>query len=120
MVGNTASEASEVMTEDEAGPDDFLAEALRIAHQIRAAARSFQEGVSWNTVGYYPQAKHWQLEPMGSAILRRSQPPGSYALGWKKAPCLECPEVAQSAPTNAVLKSKARWSRANRWASGSD
>ena len=64
VVGNTASEASEVMTEGEAGPDGFLAEALRIAHQIRRAARSFQEGVSWNTVAYYPQAKHWQLEPM--------------------------------------------------------
>jgi type 2 lantibiotic biosynthesis protein LanM len=56
--------ASEVPGEDEAGPDDFLAEALRIAHQIRGAARSFQSGVSWNTFAYYPQAKRWQLEPM--------------------------------------------------------
>ena len=64
MVDNTASEASEVPGEDEAGPDDFLAEALRIAHEIRRAARSFQEGVSWNTLAYYPEAQRWQLEPM--------------------------------------------------------
>jgi type 2 lantibiotic biosynthesis protein LanM len=60
-VGGKASEAP---GDGEAGPDDFLAEALRIAHQIRGAARSFQEGVSWNTVAYYPEAKRWQLEPM--------------------------------------------------------
>ncbi len=63
-VGGTPSEASEAPGEDEAGPDDFLAEALRIAQQIRGAARSFQEGVSWNTVAYYANAKRWQLEPM--------------------------------------------------------
>ena len=64
MVANKNSEASEVPREDEAGPDDFLAEALRIAQQIREAARSFQGGVSWNTVAYYAEAKRWQLEPM--------------------------------------------------------
>ena len=64
MVVNTASGASEVPGEDEAGPDDFLAEALRIAQQIRGAARSFKEGVSWNTLAYYPEAQRWQLEPM--------------------------------------------------------
>jgi type 2 lantibiotic biosynthesis protein LanM len=64
MVENPASKVSEVPGEDEAGPDDFLAEALRIAHQIRGAVRSFQEGVSWNTVAYHPRAKRWQLEPM--------------------------------------------------------
>ena len=64
MVANKDSEASEVPREDEAGPDDFLAEALRIAQQIREAARSFQGGVSWNTVAYYAEAKRWQLEPM--------------------------------------------------------
>ena len=64
MVANKDSEASEVPREDEAGPDDFLAEALRIAQQIRGAARSFQGGVSWNTVAYYAEAKRWQLEPM--------------------------------------------------------
>ncbi len=64
MVINTDTAVSEVPGQDEAGPDDFLAEALRIAREIRGAARSFQEGVSWNTVAYYPQAKRWQLEPM--------------------------------------------------------
>ena len=42
MVDNTDPKASEVPGEDEAGPDDFLAEALRIAQQIRGAARSFR------------------------------------------------------------------------------
>lgn len=60
--GSIASEASEV--QDEAGPDDFLAEALRIANQIRRAARSFNEGVSWNTFAYYPAAQRYQLQPM--------------------------------------------------------
>jgi type 2 lantibiotic biosynthesis protein LanM len=46
------------------GPDHFLAEALCIAHEIRRAARPFQEGVSWNTVAYYSAAQRWQLEPM--------------------------------------------------------
>lgn len=64
MVGNTDSEASEIPNEGDAGPDDFLAEALRIAREIRSAARSFQDGVSWNTLAYYPEAQRWQLEPM--------------------------------------------------------
>jgi type 2 lantibiotic biosynthesis protein LanM len=64
MADETASGASWVPGEDGVGPDDFLAEALRIAHEIRRAARSFQEGVSWNTLGYYAQAQRWQLEPM--------------------------------------------------------
>jgi type 2 lantibiotic biosynthesis protein LanM len=64
MMGNTDSEASAVPGQDEAGPDDFLAEALRIAQQIRGAARSFNEGVSWNTLAYHPEAQRWQLEPM--------------------------------------------------------
>ena len=63
-VGNTASETSEAPGEDEAGPDDFLAEALRIAQQIRQAALSFQEGVSWNTLAYHAEAQRWKLEPM--------------------------------------------------------
>jgi lantibiotic modifying enzyme len=29
-----------------------------------------------------------QAQMMASTVLRRSQPPGSYALGWKKAPYL--------------------------------
>ena len=29
-----------------------------------------------------------EARKMGSTILRRSQPPGSYSLGWKKAPYL--------------------------------
>jgi type 2 lantibiotic biosynthesis protein LanM len=64
MVDNTDSKASEIPGEDEAGPDDFLAEALRIAQQIRGAARSFQEGVSWNTIAYHAAAQRHQLEPM--------------------------------------------------------
>ena len=64
MVGGTASEASEVPREDGWGPDDFLAEALRIARQIRQAAHSFRDGVSWNIVAYYDGAQRWQLEPM--------------------------------------------------------
>ena len=64
MVVNTDTAVSEVPGQDEAGPDDFLAEALRIAHEIRGAARPFKEGVSWNTVAYYAQAQRWQLEPM--------------------------------------------------------
>src|SRR5271157_4471905 len=64
MVGGTAAQASEVPGEHEAGPDDFRAEALRIAQQIRRAARSFREGVSWNTLAYYDAAQRWQLEPM--------------------------------------------------------
>jgi type 2 lantibiotic biosynthesis protein LanM len=63
-VGNTASDSSEVTEEDDAGPDDFLAEAVRIAHQIRRAALSFKGGVSWNTLAYYSEAQRWQLEPM--------------------------------------------------------
>jgi len=64
VVGYSASEASGAPGGDEVGRDDFLAEARRIAHQIRQAARSFQEGVSWNTLAYYPAAQRWQLEPM--------------------------------------------------------
>jgi len=64
MVGNTASGASEVPGEDDAGPDDFLAEAVRIAQQIRRAAHSFKEGVSWNTIAHYPETQRWQLQPM--------------------------------------------------------
>jgi type 2 lantibiotic biosynthesis protein LanM len=64
MMGNPASEASEVPGEDDAGPDDFLAEALRIAQQIRHAAIPFHDGVSWNTLAYYAEAQRWQLEPM--------------------------------------------------------
>ncbi len=63
-VGNSAPKASEVSGEDEAGPDDFLAEAVRIAQQMRRAAISFPEGVSWNTLAYYDAAQRWQLEPM--------------------------------------------------------
>ena len=62
--GGQACEATAPPGDDEAGPDDFLAEALRIAHQIRGAARSFEDGVSWVTVAYYPQARRSQLEPM--------------------------------------------------------
>ena len=61
MVGATASEIS---GEDGPGLEDFVAEALHIAHQISGAARSFKEGVSWNTVAYYAEAKRWKLEPM--------------------------------------------------------
>ncbi len=64
MVDNTDPKASELPGEDEAGPDDFLAEALRIAQQIRGAARSFQEGVSWNTIAYHAAAQRYQFEPM--------------------------------------------------------
>ena len=71
LVGKTPSDASEVVGEasevsekEVANPNDFLAEALRIAHEICRAARSFQEGVSWNTLAYYAQAQRWQLEPM--------------------------------------------------------
>jgi type 2 lantibiotic biosynthesis protein LanM len=68
MVDNTDSKASEVPGQDEAGPDDFLAEALRIAHQVRRAALPFKEGVSWNTIGYHAAAQRYQLEPMGPCI----------------------------------------------------
>jgi type 2 lantibiotic biosynthesis protein LanM len=64
LVGNTDFAASEVRREDEAGPEDFLAEALRIAQQVRGAALRFQEGVSWNTLAYHAEAQRWQLEPM--------------------------------------------------------
>jgi len=64
MLGNTPSGASEVPGEDEAGLEAFLAEALRIANQIRRAALPFKEGVSWNTLGYYAEARRYQLEPM--------------------------------------------------------
>jgi len=64
MAGPTTSGASEVPGEHEAGPNDFLAEALRIAHEIHRAAHSFSQGVSWNTLAYYPRAQRWQLEPM--------------------------------------------------------
>jgi type 2 lantibiotic biosynthesis protein LanM len=64
MVDNTDFKACEIAEEDKVGPDDFLAEALRIAQEIRRAARSFKEGVSWNTVAYYPQEKCSQLQPM--------------------------------------------------------
>ncbi len=64
MVDNTTSAASDVAEEDEAGPNDFLAEALRIAYQIRGAALSYKERASWVTVAYYPTAQRWQLEPM--------------------------------------------------------
>ena len=64
MTGNTGFEASRVQGEDDAGPDDFLAEALRIAHEIRRAAIPFQDGISWNTLAYYAEAQRWQLEPM--------------------------------------------------------
>ncbi len=67
-MGRTESEASSVAGEDEAGPDDFLAEALRIAHEIRRAARPFQAGVSWNTLAYYSRANRWQLEPMAPRL----------------------------------------------------
>ena len=64
LVGNTGSGDSEVSGDDAAGPDVFLAEAHRIAQQIRRAARSFNEGVSWNTLAHYDAAQRWQLEPM--------------------------------------------------------
>jgi type 2 lantibiotic biosynthesis protein LanM len=67
-VGSKAPEPSEVPLEDEAGPDDFLAEALRIAQEIRHAARSFKEGVSWNTLAYYAEAQRCRLEPMGTCF----------------------------------------------------
>jgi len=63
-MGNVVSGASTVTREDDAGPQDFLAEALRIARQIRQASLSFQGGFSWNTLAYYAQARRWQLEPM--------------------------------------------------------
>jgi type 2 lantibiotic biosynthesis protein LanM len=69
MVSNATSKAFEIARESEAAPtaapDDFLAEALRIAQQIRRAAYSFDEGVSWNTLAYYAAAQRRQLEPMG-------------------------------------------------------
>jgi type 2 lantibiotic biosynthesis protein LanM len=64
MAGPTTSGAFEVPGEEEAGPNDFLAEALRIAHEIRRAAHPFNEGVSWNTLAYYPEAQCWQFQPM--------------------------------------------------------
>ena len=64
VAGNTAAEGFEAPGEDEAGSEDFLAEALRIAQEIRRAAHPFQDGVSWNTLAYYPGAERWQLEPM--------------------------------------------------------
>ncbi len=63
-VENIDSKASEIPGEDEAGPDDFLAEALRIAQQIRGAALPFQEGVNWNTIAYHAAAQRYQLELM--------------------------------------------------------
>jgi type 2 lantibiotic biosynthesis protein LanM len=63
-VGVTASVSSELPGEDLMGPDDFLAEALSIARQIRRAANRFQDGVSWNTLAYYPEAQRWQFQPM--------------------------------------------------------
>jgi type 2 lantibiotic biosynthesis protein LanM len=64
IVERTMFEADAAVEEDEAGPNDFLCEALRIAHAIRRAARPFQGGVSWNTLAYYPRAQRWRLEPM--------------------------------------------------------
>lgn len=64
LPGPATSAVFEVALEDEAGASDFLAEALRIAHEIRQAAHSFNEGVSWNTLAYYPGSQRWQLEPM--------------------------------------------------------
>jgi type 2 lantibiotic biosynthesis protein LanM len=64
LVGATAPDVSESDEEVDADPDDFLGEALRIAHQIRRAALLFKEGVSWNTLAYYAEAQRWQLEPM--------------------------------------------------------
>jgi type 2 lantibiotic biosynthesis protein LanM len=66
VVGKTPSGASEVPEEgeDDGGLDDFLAEALRIAQQIRGAALPFHEGVSWNTLAYHAEAQRYQLEPM--------------------------------------------------------
>ncbi len=69
--GGRHSQASEIPGEDGPGPDDFLAEALRIAHQISGAARSFKEGVSWNTVAYYAEAKRWQVGAHDPTLLRR-------------------------------------------------
>ena len=64
LEGNTDSTDSAVLGDDAAGPDVFLAEAHRIAQQIRRAARYFDEGVSWDTLAYYDAAQRWQLEPM--------------------------------------------------------
>ena len=57
-------EGSEVPGENAAGAGDFQAEALRISSEIRRAAQPFKDGVSWNTLAYYPVAQRWQLEPM--------------------------------------------------------
>jgi type 2 lantibiotic biosynthesis protein LanM len=64
MAGNSPSGAFEAVEEETAGREDFLAEALRIAHEIHQAARLFDEGVSWNTLAYYAEAQRWQLQPM--------------------------------------------------------
>jgi type 2 lantibiotic biosynthesis protein LanM len=68
MESDPSSGASELPGEEEAGPDDFLAEALRIAYQIREAAMPLSEGVSWNTLVYHEAAKRWRLEPMTPRI----------------------------------------------------
>ena len=65
MVGNRASEISESTCEGNvANASDFLAEALHIAHRIRQAARTFQDGVSWDTPVYHADARRWRLQPM--------------------------------------------------------
>ena len=74
MARNTGSEASEIPGEIDEVPgkvssDDFLAEALRIAHEIRRAARSFQEGVSWNTVAYYAAGSALEVGADDPALL---------------------------------------------------
>jgi type 2 lantibiotic biosynthesis protein LanM len=48
-----------------ASNQEFEAEALRIAHQIRdAAIRSTDGSATWITLAYHAEAQRWQLQPM--------------------------------------------------------
>ena len=62
-VGNRVRLVSEVGGIDESDPDEFLAEAIRIARQIERVALTLEEGVTWNTFAYC-DARRWQSEPM--------------------------------------------------------
>ena len=64
MESTTALEVSAIAGETSASPEPFLAEALRIAQQVRAAARHFPDGAGWNTAAYYEANQRWQWQPM--------------------------------------------------------
>lgn len=68
MAGNIRIDNSPPSNDRPAGPDDLVAEALRIAAEIRQTALRFDGGVNWNTLAYHSAAQRWQWQPMSPRL----------------------------------------------------